>query len=345
MKKKFYIRKMEVYITNVCNFNCDNCNRLNNYRFSGHQSWHEYKHDYEKWSKRFDFDEITILGGEPMLHPGLMDWAQGLRQLWPQAGIMILTNGTRLDHHQGLYDVLKEYRVSLGITAHNRERYPQLFQQVRDLLQDPITIEYDGDMRQWVQAYEQVRDPSWPDCASSDDFVRLPTWIQEECRMAQVDPETWRFNTHSSRFRDANGVHIGLGYAEDFYTAPLRYAGDDAFEVYDSDPEQAHEVCQSKYCFTLSRGKLFKCHHVALLPEFQKQFYVRMSDQQRSLMESYRPLEPDDDDVTMEKFVANLRNPMPQCALCPEQLDRIPLKSSTDKPRVKKIPLRQINAL
>ena len=32
----------EFYITNVCNLNCTECNRFNNYHFSGHQRWDDY---------------------------------------------------------------------------------------------------------------------------------------------------------------------------------------------------------------------------------------------------------------------------------------------------------------
>ncbi len=32
-----------------------------------------------------------------------------------------------------------------------------------------------------VKSYKNVKDPSWPECKSVDDFVNLPNWIQEEC--------------------------------------------------------------------------------------------------------------------------------------------------------------------
>jgi pyruvate-formate lyase-activating enzyme len=34
----------------------------------------------------------------------------------------------------------------------------------------------------WQKFYQQVRDPSWPDCDLESDFTGLPEWIQRECQ-------------------------------------------------------------------------------------------------------------------------------------------------------------------
>ena len=33
----------------------------------------------------------------------------------------------------------------------------------------------------WSYWYDRVRDPSWPDCPTEEDFTKLPDWIQKEC--------------------------------------------------------------------------------------------------------------------------------------------------------------------
>ena len=57
---------VEFYITNVCNLNCTNCNRFNNYAFAGHQRWADNKEFYQQWAEILDVQEISILGGEPL---------------------------------------------------------------------------------------------------------------------------------------------------------------------------------------------------------------------------------------------------------------------------------------
>lgn len=40
--------KVEFHITNVCNLNCSACNKYNNYFYSGHYLWDDYKDFYKK---------------------------------------------------------------------------------------------------------------------------------------------------------------------------------------------------------------------------------------------------------------------------------------------------------
>jgi hypothetical protein len=84
-------------------------------------------------------------------------------------------------------------------------------------------------------------------------------------------------------------------------------------------------------------GKMYKCHHVALLPEFIKQFQVEIDSEDMNLLDSYQPLESTASTEVMDDFLENLKKPMPQCKLCPSKLLPIKLQSSTDKPKVKKI--------
>ena len=114
-------------------------------------------------------------------------------------------------------------------------------------------------------------------------------------------------------------------------------AGDNQFKVYNSVPEEAHDVCHGKYCHEFVQGKLYKCHHVALLPEFMKQYYVDISDSDLALLNSYKPLTADQSIEEYQNFVNGIRNTMPQCKLCPSKLETILLQSSTDKPKVVKL--------
>jgi organic radical activating enzyme len=336
MKPK--LPRVEFYITNVCNFNCDNCNRLNNYYFSGHQLWKDYADVYQEWSQKLDLDNITILGGEPMLNPSLREWIYGLKSLWPSTPIMLVSNGTRLQYWDNFYQTLLDNQVDLRITAHNHDRYDGIVTEVLELLHGSVTRIYRGDLTRWSQAYEQVRDVSWPDCIDANDYEKLPEHIQNECRdLHQIDPQNYLKNTNDVEFTDSNGIKITVSYAEDFVTAPLRYAGHNQFQVYNSNPNEAHNVCISKYCHHFIRGKLYKCHHVALLPEFMQQYQVNMTDEEKTLLSEYQPLTVDQDLETMQIFVNNIRQVIPQCQLCPSNLVSNHLQSSTQKPKIIKI--------
>ena len=62
----------EFYITNRCNLDCAYCNRLNNYNFKGHYELDAYRELYTQWSKIIQFQKLSILGGEPLLHKDLL---------------------------------------------------------------------------------------------------------------------------------------------------------------------------------------------------------------------------------------------------------------------------------
>jgi hypothetical protein len=108
---------VEFYITNVCNLSCRGCNRFNNYNFKGHQLWADHATAYEAWAKRLDLPRITIIGGEPTLNPDLELWAMNLRRLWPDAVIMVQTNGTyqRPEH----IDFWGKHNIGYGVSLHD----------------------------------------------------------------------------------------------------------------------------------------------------------------------------------------------------------------------------------
>ena len=96
MSNKYIFDRLEFYITNVCNLTCSGCNRYNNYKFSGFWPWAEAEPVLRKWAKYIDVKHPVILGGEPLLHPDIVKWINGLREIFPNySGVQVQSNGTR----------------------------------------------------------------------------------------------------------------------------------------------------------------------------------------------------------------------------------------------------------
>ena len=139
MTQRRLIDRLEFYITNVCNLTCSGCNRYNNYKFSGWESWAEAEPVLTEWAKKIDIRHPVILGGEPLLNPDIVAWIQGINRLWPNhSGVQVQSNGTRLDRVAGLYDVL-QYGNWIGISLHADEHREPLFARIRNFLKAPIT--------------------------------------------------------------------------------------------------------------------------------------------------------------------------------------------------------------
>jgi organic radical activating enzyme len=105
---------IEIYITNECNLTCKNCNRYNNYNFSGHYSWQANQQAIMAWSKRITAPLITIIGGEPALHPDLYEWTELVCTAWPDCPVIIQSNGTI--RHPRTLDIKLDFK-NIGFCA------------------------------------------------------------------------------------------------------------------------------------------------------------------------------------------------------------------------------------
>ena len=235
----FYIDGvLEFYITNECNLTCSNCNRYNNYNFEGNYSWNDHAEEIQAWSRRLSAKTITIIGGEPTLHPELDSWVHGLCQAWPNTPVMIQTNGT-VPFDKNRYPEYKN--LGFGIAIHSKAMNKNL-------------------TRRWGTGVFDATE--FTECALKD-----------------------------------QGSH---------------------FTVHDSDTVLAFNACSMSASHTILNGKLYKCPMVAVLPEFKKQYNVVLTDEQQTLLDSYKPLSVDCPDQDLVEFLNSRHSPIPQCRLCPD---------------------------
>jgi organic radical activating enzyme len=317
---------LEFYITHVCNLNCENCNRCNNFNFSGHASWSRDQDRIQQWSQLLELDEIGILGGEPLLHPEFPQWLTGLADLWPHSRIKVITNGTQWHRWPQLYDMLVGYRgrVWLDVNCHNRIDYHRTVTAVAQLLHEPtITLQSPPDFDQaWHREYQCIRDPAWPDCDVARDFEKLPAWIQAECRDQHgIDPDSLARQLGQTLLQDINGIQAQVRLSDQFHVSTVKYdAQTNSVSLHRSDPDRAIAACDFKTCPHIIGGRLYKCGPVGILPDFMQQFDIDLPQDQLELITQYQPAEPHWTSQQLGDFVQDLRQAraIPQCSLCPE---------------------------
>jgi organic radical activating enzyme len=278
-----FIPNIEFYITNVCNLTCSNCNRFNNHDFAGWQRWSDYNAQYELWAQHVRLQRITILGGEPLLNPTLLDWVDGINQLWGKT-VQVLTNGTRLNQFPNLYDRLITFTDPrypwvhnwLGVSLHNENDREHCFAEIRRFLRG--TIDY----------YSRAQDPD-------------------------------KTNGAHHAFVDSNGMRICVWEYDEFYGAAVQPTTSGRYVLHNNDPEQAHRACGfAMYkCYHFIKAKLYKCGPVALFPEFDQQHQFDISAEDRKLMYSYLALAPEEFESRGLDFLAHIDDPIPQCKFCP----------------------------
>jgi len=319
----------EFYITNVCNLNCTNCNRFNNFNFSGHTKWRDVEEKNKKWADLLDIDRIGILGGEPMLNPDFLLWVEGLAKLWPSSSIVIITNGTQLSRWPDLYDLLYQYRdrMLLEINCHNIDTKKTLTESIREFL---------GDCTVRSISQKDVGLVWRAHCPTPDHFERLPDLVKQQClEQHHTSPEIWYQEVcRGLRFSNNDGVVCELRMIDAFRQSAVIYdARSHALTLHNNDPAKAMSVCSFKKCHHIIKGKLYKCGPVGILPEFVNQFPMDISPEQRDLIASYQPADVDWSQEQLKSFADGLRNatPIPQCSLCTDQMPTAKIKSGTKK--------------
>jgi hypothetical protein len=332
------LNRVEFYITNVCNLNCPDCNRFNNFAFKGHHRWADYEHEYLAWSKKLNLIENAgIMGGEPLSNPDLPNWMEGISRLWPNVSTYsIATNGTYLNTCPDLYQLLKKYKFKLVISGHNAKNVINEIKSIEKFFPTPPVHNLAINSDQWKSRYHQSKQLHWPDLVDIDDFFNLPESIQHEAIYPHaVHP--WQL--FQSSFTDGH-VEVTFRPILYFYQSPLIYnSNTNSLTMHNSDPVKAMHSCYFKNCPAFVRGKLHKCSPTALLPEFVNQLQIDVSDTDRILMNAYRAAQADWSSEEIEAFLENQKKAVPvaQCKFCPETLSTgMPLLSTTKKIKITK---------
>ncbi|MBK8026494.1 MAG: radical SAM protein [Chloroflexi bacterium] len=100
-------------VTDKCNTYCRGCYRING--MQGHKSLEQVKEEIALVKKWRNCDNISIAGGEPLIHPNILEIIAYIRRLKMKP--LILTNGIKLENNREFMVELKKAGV-IGFTFH-----------------------------------------------------------------------------------------------------------------------------------------------------------------------------------------------------------------------------------
>jgi organic radical activating enzyme len=350
--QKYNISECNFVITNVCNLNCPECNRFNNYNFSGNYYWKDNDETYKKWSKRIDFGKINILGGEPLANKDYKNWAIGLREHWPHSKISIITNGTLIKFNDDkFYNFLKDYNIDIEIVLHNADMSDVGMQKIKALQKGRVSAWSHAIRKEnFLKAYNQIKADDWTVITSIDEWYNLPEEIKTECvEVYDFSPDLFSrnqlelmesiFASESDELlrylsEDENGVTASLKLADEFFkSAVIPDAATQTFTVHNSDRELAHAGCEEARgeCRQMIQGNLYKCSVSENLATFDKQFNINMTDEYRKQVYGYVPGSVDMSEEDLAYFMANLNKSIPHCSACTMSYDRFKFKATNKK--------------
>lgn len=127
------IRDLEIHLVHGCNFRCESCSHYSNQGHKGVLSLEEADHSMGRWSARVQPGRISLLGGEPTLHPQLAEFFKLARRHWPGTHLQLVTNGSFLHRHPRLPHVLQQdANTSVVLSIHHGA--PEYHERLRPVL-------------------------------------------------------------------------------------------------------------------------------------------------------------------------------------------------------------------
>jgi MoaA/NifB/PqqE/SkfB family radical SAM enzyme len=115
----------EVNIADHCNMSCQMCDHYSQLADKSFVDMESFTKDIKRMGEIFDHDIacITLLGGEPTLNEDLVDCIRIVRESFPSAQIIILTNGILLfkwetSDRGNLWAACRDYNVDITVTVY-----------------------------------------------------------------------------------------------------------------------------------------------------------------------------------------------------------------------------------
>lgn len=90
--------RLDFMVAYSCNIACAGCISISDRKRDGIVSLDDVSAWSTKWKDYIDPEIISVFGGEPCLHPKLIDVCRDIRLAWPNSVIRLITNGYLLDN-------------------------------------------------------------------------------------------------------------------------------------------------------------------------------------------------------------------------------------------------------
>lgn len=112
--------RLEIHVCDQCNLNCRGCSHYCNLvqedRFV---DINNFEKDIKEVAKKLNFSEIKLLGGEPLLHPNLIEFFRLTREAFPKIKIILTTNLILLDTmKEDFWEAMKKYNIVFQLTKY-----------------------------------------------------------------------------------------------------------------------------------------------------------------------------------------------------------------------------------
>jgi hypothetical protein len=125
--------RLDLMIAYSCNISCRGCISLSDFKRDGVAPYNDIVEWVNHWSTLVTPKVLTIFGGEPCIHPKLIEICDLVRTAWPSTTIRLITNGYLL----GNFDPNEWFRFApfeMQVSVHRLDQEKIINQQIKKIL-------------------------------------------------------------------------------------------------------------------------------------------------------------------------------------------------------------------
>ena len=111
---------LELHIVDTCNLNCKGCTSFSNIsQYANFVDARLLGIRLQKISNLFTIERIRILGGEPLLHPDIVNILKTVRQAFPYSNIELVTNGILLTKMaDDFFETCRHNKITIYVSSY-----------------------------------------------------------------------------------------------------------------------------------------------------------------------------------------------------------------------------------
>lgn len=154
------IGNLELHVAHSCNLTCESCSHYSNHNHKGLLSLDDARAWIAPWAERVRPSMLSLLGGEPAIHPDLPAFLPLVRDYWPRTLIRIASNGFLLHRHPDLpARMMAAGKAVLEVSVHHdspayRERFAPVLELVAQWKCDHgIAVRFIDSHGRWTGRY------------------------------------------------------------------------------------------------------------------------------------------------------------------------------------------------
>ncbi len=116
-----------------CNLSCAGCISLSDRKREGIASYDDIVSWCKSWAEKITPEVVCLFGGEPLLHPKLIDLCKIIKDYWPNTTIRVITNGYLLDSFESsAWFTLAPIEIQISI--HRKDHESLINEKIKKIL-------------------------------------------------------------------------------------------------------------------------------------------------------------------------------------------------------------------